>query len=72
VEAALSAGGRAPELDARGIPAGEGSLALGGHAGAGLEIRISRGLSLNLDYRYTRVDADNALHAASAVVGMHW
>ena len=72
VGAALSAGGRAPELDARGIPAGEGSLALGGHAGAGVEVRVSRGLSLNLDYRYTRVDADQALHAASAVVGLHW
>jgi hypothetical protein len=72
VDAALSAGGRAPELDARGIPAGEGSLAMGGHAGAGLEVRVSRGLSLNLDYRYTRVDADHALHAASAVVGLHW
>ena len=67
-----SGAGRAPELEARGIPAGEGSLALGGHAGAGLEIRVSRGLSLNLDYRYTRVDGSHALHAASAVVGMHW
>ena len=72
VDAALSAGGRAPELEARGIPAGEGSLAFGGHAGAGLEIRVSRGLSLNFDYRFTRVDADHSLHAASAVVGMHW
>ena len=42
------------------------------HAGAGLEIRVSRGLSLNLDYRLTRVDRDHSLHAASAVVGMHW
>jgi opacity protein-like surface antigen len=71
-DVALSAGGRAPELDARGIPAGEGSLALGGHAGAGLEIRVSRGLSLNFDYRLARVDGDHSLHAASAVVGMHW
>jgi hypothetical protein len=72
VDAALSTAGRAPELGARGIPEGEGSLALGGHAGAGLEIRVSRGLSLNLDYRLTRVDRDHSLHAASAVVGMHW
>jgi len=69
---ALSVPGRAPELDARGIPSGEGSLALGGHAGAGLEIRFSRGLSLNLDYRLTRVDGSHTLHAASSVLGMHW
>ena len=48
------------------------ALSLGGHAGAGLEIRVSRGLSLNLDYRFTRVDGSRSLQAASAVVGMHW
>ena len=72
VDAALGQGGRPPELAARGIPAGEGNLDLGGHAGAGVEIRVSRGLSLNLDYRLARVGASHTLHAASAVVGFHW
>ena len=72
VDAALGEGGRAPELDARGIPAGEGNLDLGGHAGVGLEIRISRGLSLNLDYRAASVGGRHVLHAASSVLGFHW
>jgi hypothetical protein len=71
-EVALSAGGRAPELDARGIPAGEGRLFLGGHAGGGLEIRVSRGISLNLDYRVVRVEGGRTLHAASSALGLHW
>lgn len=48
-DVALVTGGRAPELAARGLPAGEGSLGLGAHAGAGLEFRLSRGVSLNID-----------------------
>jgi hypothetical protein len=72
IDAAVGGGGRAPELAARGIPGGEGNLDLGGHAGAGLEVRISRGLSLNLDYRFARVGRSHTLQAASAVVGFHW
>jgi hypothetical protein len=72
VEAALSTGGRAPELEARGIRGGEASLFLGGHAGTGLEIRLSRGLSLNIDYRIARVEGSQTLHAASTVLGFHW
>ncbi|HUG53188.1 MAG TPA: hypothetical protein VMR21_06285 [Vicinamibacteria bacterium] len=68
----VTAGGRAPELDQRGIPSGEGQLDLGGHAGGGLEIRVTRGLSLNLDYRFVRWGAGRTLHAASSVVGFHW
>jgi hypothetical protein len=71
-DAALATGGRAPELDARGIPAGEGSLALGGHGAVGVEIRVSRGLSLNLDYRFALVDASRTQSTASAVLGFHW
>jgi hypothetical protein len=72
VDAAISTGGRAPELEARGLPGGDASLALGGHAGAGVEIRLSRGLSLNLDYRIARVDTNRTLQAASSVLGFHW
>jgi hypothetical protein len=64
---------QAPELAALGLPTGQGNMELGGHGGLGLEIRISRGLSLNLDYRYTGVGGtSHALHAASAALGFHW
>jgi opacity protein-like surface antigen len=63
---------RAPELDALGLPSGNARLSLGGHGGAGMEIRISRGLSVNLDYRFARIDGSRTLQAASTVLGFHW
>jgi opacity protein-like surface antigen len=61
-----------PELEALGIRDADARLSLGGHAGLGMEIRISRGLSLNLDYRLVRIDGSRTLQAASSVVGFHW
>jgi len=64
---------QAPELTERGSPTGQGNVALGGHAAAGLEIRLTSGLSLDLEYRYTRAEGRNAgLHTATAGVGFHW
>lgn len=64
---------QAPELAALGLPTGQGNMEVGGHGGVGLEIRISRGLSLNLDYRFTAVGGtSHALHAAGAALGFHW
>jgi hypothetical protein len=64
---------QAPELAARGLPTGQGNLELAGHAGGGLEVRLSRGVSLNLDYRFTGVGGTSQrLHAASAALGFHW
>jgi hypothetical protein len=64
---------QAPELAARGLPTGQGNLELAGHGGLGFEIRLSRGLSLNLDYRFTGVGGtSHELHAASAALGFHW
>lgn len=64
---------QAPELAARGIPSGQGDIELGFHAGAGLEIRMSRGLSLNLDYRFTGIGgADQRLHSVSCALGFQW
>jgi hypothetical protein len=64
---------QAPELTARGLPTGQGNLEIGGHGGLGLEIRLSRGMSLNLDYRFTGVGgASHDLHSASAALGWHW
>jgi len=64
---------QAPELAERGLPSGQGNLELGFHAGGGIEVRLSRGLSLNLDYRLTGVGGTtHAQHAVSAALGFHW
>lgn len=75
-DAALIGGlvGQAPELAARGRPTGQGNLELGGHGAAGVEVRLSRGLSLNLEYRFTATEsgAKGHLHTASGALGFHW
>jgi hypothetical protein len=64
---------QAPELTDRKVPTGQGNLEIGGHAVAGMEIRVSRGLSLNLEYRLTQIGASSGrLHAVSAALGFHW
>lgn len=63
---------QAPELAARGLPTGQGNVEVGFHAGGGLELRLSRGLSLDLDYRFTRLGGGHNLHAAGAGLGIHW
>jgi hypothetical protein len=64
---------QAAELTARGQPTGQGNIEVGFHAGGGLEVRFSRGVSLNLDYRFTGIDGTNGtLHAVSSAVGIHW
>jgi opacity protein-like surface antigen len=64
---------QARELSARGTPTGQGNLEFGFHGGAGVEVRLSRGLSLNLDYRYTGIDGpDGSLHAVTTALGFHW
>jgi len=63
----------AAELQARGIPTGQGDLEAGFHAGGGVELRLTRALSLNLDYRFTGIGgADHRLHAFSSGLGVHW
>lgn len=73
-DAELIAGlvGQAPELTAQGLPAGQGNVEAGFHAGAGCEVRVTRGLSLNVDYRFTRIGAGERLHAVAGAVGFHW
>jgi len=50
----------------------DSTLALGAHAGGGLQVRLSRGLSLDLEYRYLRAEDSQDLQAATAAVGFHW
>jgi opacity protein-like surface antigen len=74
-DAALIGGliAQAPELEQRGSPTGQGNIEVGGHAAAGLELRMTSGLSLNLEYRFTLSEGRNAhLHTATAGVGFHW
>jgi hypothetical protein len=64
---------QAPELTERKVPTGQGNLEIGGHAMAGVEIRVSRGLSLNLEYRLTQIGASSGrLHALSTALAFHW
>ena len=64
---------QAPELQARGIPTGQGDIEAGFHAGGGVELRLTKALSLNLDYRFTGIGgADHVLHAFSSGLGIHW
>lgn len=64
--------GQAPELTDQGLPTGQGNMEFGFHAGAGLELRISNGLSLNADYRYAQWGGSARQNALAAGVGFHW
>ncbi len=65
---------QAPELTARGVPTGQGHFQLGGHAAAGFEVRVSKGLSLNLEYRFTGSEGGSKgrLHSAIGALGFHF
>jgi opacity protein-like surface antigen len=64
---------QAPELTERGYPTGQGDIRFGGHLGAGFELRASRSLSLNADYRFTAIEGRNGrLHTLTAALGLHW
>jgi opacity protein-like surface antigen len=61
------------EREDRGTPRGAATIELGGHAGAGFEIRVTSGLSWNAEYRFARFEGRNArLHAAVTGFGIHW
>jgi len=62
---------QAPELTARGYPSGQGNIELGAHTGGGLELRMTRGLSLNVHYRFTAI-GERRHHALASGLGFHW
>jgi len=64
--------GQAPELTDQGLPTGQGNMEFGFHAGAGLELRVSRGISINADYRYSQWGESARQNAVAAGVGFHW
>lgn len=64
---------QAPELTALGLPTGQGHVAPGFHAEAGIEVRVSRGVSFNAEYRLLGIDGTKArLHSVTGAVGFHW
>ena len=64
--------GQAPELTDQGLPTGQGNMAFGFHAGAGLGLRVSRGISIGADYRYSQWGESARQNAVAAGVGFHW
>jgi outer membrane protein with beta-barrel domain len=63
---------QAPELEERGYPTGQGNIDFGFHAGGGMEVRVARRLSVNVEYRFTAIGSGDALHTVTAALGMHW
>ena len=64
---------QAPELAARGLPTGQGHVAPGFHAQGGIEIRVSKGVSFNADYRFAGIDGTKArLQSMTGALGFHW
>lgn len=64
---------QAPELAARGYPTGQGNIDWGFHGNVGFELRLSKTLSLNADYRYLGIDGTkHSLHTTSLALGFHW
>jgi hypothetical protein len=64
---------QAPELTARGLPTGQGHVAPGFHAQGGVEVRVSKGVSLNADYRVAGIDGTRArLQSLTGALGFHW
>lgn len=64
--------GTAPEILDRGLPQGQGNVELGAHGAAGVELRLSRGLSVNVEYRITSVTASDRLQTVTGALGIHW
>ncbi len=65
--------GQAPELEARGLPSGHGSLDFGFQSGFGFEYRLTPTLSLGFDNRYNRIaGAPGLLVTYGSRIGVHF
>jgi hypothetical protein len=65
--------GQAPELEALGLPSGQGNLRLGGYGAVGVEWRATGRVSLNAEYRLAGIEgAGTPQQAWQAGVGLHW
>lgn len=64
---------QSPELEARGLPGGHGSIDLGYQAGGGLSLRLTRDLSLGFDARYNRIaGANGSFVTYGSRIGLHF
>jgi hypothetical protein len=55
------------------VPAGTATIELGAHAGVGLEVRLSGGLSWNSAYRFAAFQGrETRLHCVVTGLGIHW
>jgi len=63
---------QAQELQARGLPFGAGNIDFGMHTGAGLELRLSRNVSLGFDARYNRLSGGQSLGTFGTRFGFHF
>jgi hypothetical protein len=60
------------ELEARGLPFGAGNIDFGLHTGGGVEVRLSRSLSLGFDGRYNRLSGGQSLGTFGTRIGFHF
>jgi hypothetical protein len=60
------------QLSARQLPAGQGGIDLGLHYGAGVEYRLTNGLSLAFDARFNKVPDGLSDHTTTASWGWHF
>lgn len=60
------------QLEARGFPIGAGNIAFGLHTGGGVEVRLSRSLSLGFDGRYNRLSGGQTLGTFGTRLGFHF
>jgi hypothetical protein len=64
---------QAVELEALGRPSGQGNVEPVGHVGAGIEIRLTPGVSLQADYRFAKMSGRRAsMQSASLGLGVHF
>jgi hypothetical protein len=64
--------GTAPEILELGLPRGQGNVEIGVHGAAGVEVRVSRALSVNGEYRLTTLTTGDSLQTLTAAMGIHW
>jgi hypothetical protein len=65
--------GQSPELEAKGLPSGHGSLDFGFQGGLGFEYRLNRSFSVGFDNRYNRIaGAPGLLVTYGTRLGFHF
>ncbi len=62
-----------PQVAARGVPHGQGSVMFGGQIGGGAEVRVTPKLSMGFDVRHNQMEGRNAgFNTFAFNQGLHW